>query len=168
MGKILVVFSAFLIIAVNICVAVPPPAAAQCRITCTVAEVVEWSQTSFPDIDLGELNRYRTQAVGESALKLYTNGDVIITADNSSNAQLTSGDMTLQTEYQLRCNGSQEISTEWCTYDTFLKNAAEIMHRDTFGAVVVTLSVKAAIAEFKSGNTGQYNATQTLTACWKS
>lgn len=153
--------------------AVPPPAVATCAITCRVSEIVEWSDTSFPQIDLGVLTPKKEQAVSESELLLYTNGDVSITADNSDSAELSFGSYSLQTEYQLRYDGSGINQTggrptEWCTFDTFLKEAADIIHIPTDGAVVVILSVKASVKEIQPENTGTYNAVQTLTACWKS
>jgi hypothetical protein len=152
----------------------PRPAVATCKITCTVAEIVEWSKTSFPDIDLGELTVKNKQASGEAELMLYTNGDITIIADNSNNAELSFGSHTLQTEYNLKFDGSGigrtgGKSTSWSSFDTFLKGGADIVHSDGDGAVVVTLSVKASITEeINSDNSGQYNAIQTLTACWKS
>jgi len=145
----------------------PPPASATCRITCRVAEVIEWSDASFQDIDLGELSPKQTEAAGQSVLTLYTNGDVIITADNSERAELSNGRYQIQTQYQLQCDNGT-VSTQWCVYDTFLKEALEIIHRQTDGAVVVILSVKARTNNFQSGSEGEYTAVQTLTACWKS
>ncbi|MDD5010586.1 MAG: hypothetical protein PHQ00_00510 [Phycisphaerae bacterium] len=152
--------------------AVPPPTSARCKITCTVAEIVEWSQESFPDIDLGELTVKNKQAAGEASLKLYINGDVTIIADNSGNAELTSGENTLHTEYKLGYDGSGINQTggnltEWSPFDTFIKDGAQIIHIPTDGAVEVVLSVKASIEEIRPENAGQYNAVQTLTVCWK-
>lgn len=171
---ILLLISCFLCSLAGPALAVPPPpVSATCRITCTVSEIVEWSETTFPDIDLGELNTQKKQAAGESSLTLYTNGDVTITADNSSSAEMSSGPYTLQTEYQLRCDGSGVEQTggrpsEWCTFDTFLKEAAEIIHIPTDGEVEIILSVKASVKDIRPEDTGSYNAIQTLTACWKS
>jgi hypothetical protein len=153
--------------------AVPPPTAATCKITCTVSEIVEWSQTSFPDIDLGKLTVQNKQAAGETELTLYTNGDVTIIADNSNSAELSSGSHTLQTEYKLKFDGSGigqtgGRPTEWRLFDTFLKEGADIIHSHTDGAVEVILSVKASIKEIRPENSGQYNAIQTLTVYWKS
>jgi len=154
-------------------IAVPPPAVATCKITCTVSEIVEWSDTSFPQIDLGDLNQRREQAAGEAELLLYTNGDIVITADNSGSAELSSGSQTLTTEYQLQYDGSGEdqtggMPTEWCTFDSFLKEPSKIKHVQTDGAVVIILSVKASVEKVTPEMTGEYNATQTLTACWNS
>ena len=157
----------------SVIAAVPHPAVATCEIKCTVSEIVEWSDMSFPQIDLGSLNPKRKQAAGESKLVLYTNGDVIITADNSGIAELSSGSQTLTTEYQLRYDGSGidrtgGRATEWCRFDTFLREPSEIKHILADGAVVIILSVKASIERITPEMTGEYNATQTLTVCWKS
>jgi hypothetical protein len=153
--------------------AASPPAVAACKITCTVSEIVEWSQASFPDIDLGTLTVHNKQAAGEAELTLYTNGDITIIADNSNNAELSFGPHALLTEYKLRYDGSGINQTggrptEWCSFGTFLKEGADIIHIPADGAVEVILSVKASIEEITPENSGQYNAIQTLTACWKS
>ncbi len=145
----------------------PPPASATCRITCRVAEVVEWSNEAFDDIDLGEISPKRTETTGQSILTLYTNGDVIITADNSETAELSNGSRKLDTQYQLQFD-SGISPTDWCAYDAFLKEAVEITHNQTDGGVVVILSVKAHANDFQPGTGGEYTAVQTLTACWKS
>ncbi|HAL45168.1 MAG: hypothetical protein A2Y12_14895 [Planctomycetes bacterium GWF2_42_9] len=145
----------------------PVPANAACRITCRVTEVVEWSEASFQDIDLGELNPRNKQAKGQSALVLYTNGDVIITADNSQNAQLTNGQYQIQTQYQLQLDNGV-LPTQWFSYDSFLKDAIEIKHVENDGAVIVILAVKAEVKDVQPGSGGEYAATQTLTVCWKS
>jgi len=134
---------------------------------------VEWSQTSFPEIDLGELTTKNKQASGQAELTLYTNGDVTIIADNSNSAELSSGPHTLLTEYMLRYDGSGINQTggrptEWCSFDTFLKEGADITHVPADGAVEVILSVKASIKEIRPENSGRYDAIQTLTVCWKS
>lgn len=153
--------------------AVPPPATATCKITCTVAEIVEWSELSFPEIDLGVLTARNKQATSDAALTLYTNGDVTIIADNSNSAELSFGPHTLLTEYKLKFDGSGIEQTggkptEWCSFNTFLKEGASIVHIPTDGAVEIILSVKASIEKICPENSGQYNAIQTLTVCWKS
>ena len=172
----------FSIILLTVCVwsgwpvfaqAVPPISSATCRISCTVANIVEWSEISFPEVDLGSITAENKKAIRETALTLYTNGDVIITADNSNSAELSFGPRTLQTEYKLRYDGSGIKQTggkptAWRPFDTFLNKGAEIVHVPTDGAVEVILSVRASIKKIHPENSGQYEAIQTLTACWKS
>lgn len=149
----------------------PPPVSASCRISCTVANVVEWSQTNFPDIELGELTEKNNQAADKTTLTLYTNGSVTITADNSNNAELSLGPHTLLTRYKLKFDGAGVIQTggkptAWRPFDTFLKEPADIVHIPADGALEVILSVEASITEIRPENSGQYSATQTLTVCW--
>ena len=172
----------FLIILLVVCVllcmpdlasAVPPPDAATCKISCTVADIIEWSETSFPEIDLGSLTVKNKLAIGETTLTLYTNGDVTIRADNSNNSELSFGPYTLLTKYKLKYDGSGIEQTggrptAWCSFDTFLAEGTDIVHISTSGAVEVILSVRASIKKITPENSGQYKATQTLTACWKS
>ena len=153
--------------------AVPPSSSATCKITCTVASIIEWSETSFPGIDLGSLTAKNKQAAGESTLMLYTNCDVTITADNSNTAELSFATHTLLTKYKLEFDGSGieqtgGSPTAWRSFDTFLNEGADVIHIPTDGAVEVVLSVRASIEKIRPDNSGQYNAVQTLTACWKS
>jgi len=153
--------------------AAPPPAIATCKISCTVANIVEWSETQFPGIDLGELTAKNKQAIGETTLTLYTNGDVTITADNSNTAELSFGIHALLTKYKLKYDGSGieqtgGSPTAWYPFDTFLKEGTDIVHIPTDGAVEVILSVGASVKKIHPQNSGQYTAIQTLTACWKS
>lgn len=153
--------------------AVPPPAVATCKISCTVANIVEWSETQFPDVDMGELTANNKQATGETVLTLYTNGDVTISADNSNTAELSFGTHALMTKYKLRYDGSGAKQTggkptAWHPFDTFLNKGADIIHIPTDGAVEVILSIKASVKKIHPQNSGQYTAIQTLTACWKS
>jgi len=157
----------------SLALAVPPPASASCRISCTVADIAEWSEARFPDIDLGELTADNKQAIGETALVLYTNGNVTVTADNSNTAELSFGPHALTTKYKLRYNrlGINQTggnSTVWYPFDTFLKESTDIVHTPTNGAVEVILSVEASVEEITPQNSGQYTAVQTLTVCWKS
>ena len=154
-------------------VAVPPPTSATCRISCTVANIVEWSQTSFPDVDLSTLTTENKQTVEETTLTLYTNGSVIITADNGNTAELSFGTHALLTKYMLRYDGSGTTQTggrptEWRPFDTFLKKPANILHIPNDGAVEIILSVEASIENIRPENSGQYKAIQTLTVSWVS
>jgi hypothetical protein len=152
--------------------AFPPSDSATCKISCTVTSIAEWSETHFSDINLGELTAGNKQAIGEAALILYTNGDVTITADNSNVAELSFGPHFLMTKYKLRYNGlgikqAGGNTAVWYPFDTFLKEGTDIVHTPTDGAVEVILSVRASVKEINPQNSGQYNAVQTLTACWK-
>jgi hypothetical protein len=148
--------------------AVPPPVSATCDISCTVAEIVEWSQASFPAIELGELTTQKSRASDSASLILYTNGDVKITADNSDQAELSKGgNHKLVTEYRLEFD-TAGAATGWSSYDSFLNNGLTVEHISCNGAIEVTLSVRASKDSNKAANSGRYTATQTLTVCWSS
>jgi hypothetical protein len=154
--------------AADLVLAVPPPVSATCDISCTVAEIVEWSQASFPAIELAELTTQNREASDSASLILYTNGDVKITANNSDEAGLSRGNNhKLVTEYRLEC-GTAGAATGWSSYDGFLKNGLTVEHISGDGAIEVTLSVRASSDINKTGDSGRYNATQTLTVCWSS
>ena len=151
----------------------PAPAIAVCKISCTVASVAEWSEANFSDIDLGQITPKRKHSLGKAQLRLYTNGNVEINADNDNDAELLLGTSTLLTEYKLQYDGSGVTQTggktvTWFRYDKFLKKGSRIIHISGDGDVVVSLSVRASLKKKRPKQTGQYTATQTLTACWKS
>ena len=151
----------------------PAPATAVCKISCTVANVVEWSEANFSDIDLGEITPKKKQGLGKAELQLYTNGNVEITADNDNDAELLLGTSTLLTEYKLQYDGSGVNQSggktvPWTRYDKFLKKGSRIIHISDDGNVVIMLSVRASLKNPRPKQAGRYTATQTLTACWKS
>lgn len=154
--------------------AAPAPASATCDITCTVADIAEWSSTTFPPINLPDLTTQDSQVSGCASLLLYTNGDVRITADNSDAAQLSKDDLNkLVTEYALEYDGSAVNQTggntvNYTHYHSFLSPDAIVKHVAGDGAVQVTLSVRVSAEDLQFPATGRYNATQTLTVCWSS
>jgi hypothetical protein len=132
----------------NPALAKPPFVSARCNISCTVAEIVEWSDSSFPAINLADLTKQSGRVSGSSSLYLYTNGDVEITADNSAAAQLSKDDNhRLVTEYKLEYDASGLNKTgggmvDWNGYDSFLSEGSRVTHVSGDGAVEVTLSVR--------------------------
>lgn len=152
----------------------PPPVSASCKITCTVADIAEWSDTDFPPIELPDLTTENSQVVGSASLVLYTNGDVSITTDNSDTAQLSKDALhNLVTEYRLEYDAAGAAQTSgstvaWSDYDSFLSKASTVNHIPGDGAVEVILSVRAAYDRNAPLASGDYTATQTLTVCWKS
>jgi len=136
----------------------PPSTSATCNITCTVADMVEWSDTSFPPIDLADLTTQSRQVSGSSSLYLYTNGDVKITADNSDAAQLSKDDnYRLVTEYKLEydafgLNKTGGGMVDWSGYDSFLSKGSTVTHVSGDGAVEVTLSVRVSNDSGSFGN----------------
>jgi len=161
-------------LAENLALAQPPPVSATCHITCTVADIVEWSDVSFPAINLIDLTTRNSQASGSTSLKLYTNGGVGITADNSDTAQLSKDALyKLVTEYKLEYDASGVGQTggstvAWSQYDSFLRKDSTVKHISGDGAVEIILSVRASYNSKAPPTPGVYTATQTLTVCWKS
>ena len=150
----------------------PPPSSAACNITCTVADIAEWSHESFPSIQL-DLTAKNNQTSGSSSLALYANGDVEITADNSDAAQLSKNSFSkLTTEYKLQSDNLKENQSgtdlaDWSNFDSFLGNGTTITHIPGSGAVEIVLSVKAVNDSVSPASPGLYQASQTLTVCWK-
>jgi hypothetical protein len=153
--------------------AAPPPDTATCSITVTVADIMEW-EANFPPIALADITSQGASVTGSATITLYTNGDVDISADNTTAAQLTGpASDTLVTEYALAYDGDGVTNTGglavlWTLYSSFLGVASRVTHVPGDGAVDVTLSVRASNAGGTLANAGAYAATQTLTATWAS
>jgi len=148
--------------------AVPSPTGAMCNISCTVAEVAEWSNNSLPVANLPDSAAIDIDASGGTSLVLYTNGDVKITADNPDTA-LPSKDALNKplTVYKLEYNGcgtdQADSSTVTCSwYDSFPANDSTARRVSSNGAVEVTLSVNHPV------DSGRHCPTRILTVCWKS
>ncbi len=160
-----------LLLAATAAPATPPPSRATCNITCTVADIAEWSDESFPPIQLGQLTPRNNQTSGSSSLVLYANGDVEITADNSLAAQLSKDAVhKLTTEYKLQYDASADQAAgivDWIDYESFLDGGSTIPHVPSHGATEVVLSVRATHDAKTPPAPGIYQATQTLTVCWK-
>jgi len=158
----------------NLVLAAHAPVSATCDISCTVADIVEWSDDSFSAIELGNLTAENREVSGSASLVLYTNRDVQIVADNSNAARLSKdGVHNLVTQYKLEYDAAGMGQTGgrtpgWSDYDRFLVNGYQVTHVCGDGAVDVILSVRS----FKdtaprAGESGRYTARQTLTVCWK-
>ena len=157
------------------------PVSATCDISCTVVDIVEWSNDSFPAINLGNLTAEESQVQGSASLVLYTNKDVQIVVDNSDAAQLSKDSVhTLVTQYKLQYDGAGTDqtggrTTGWTDYDHFLINGSQVIHVPGDGAVEVILSVRALGPPLggtlkntaSAAVSGDYTARQALTVCWK-
>ena len=163
-----------LIASSNLVSAKRTPDAATCEIRCKVANIVEWQESSFPDIELSQICKTNQWAEGSSSLVLYTNADVKTTADNSDAALLSTESDSLITEYKLDCDSATTLTT-WSDYKNFLEKgmvvkyikAEKIKYNYVNGAARVTLSVRACSNKI-SQKPGIYTATQTITAYWTS
>lgn len=157
----------------NLLLAAHAPVSATCDISCTVEDIVEWSNDSFSAINLGNLTAEKSQVEASASLVLYTNKDVQIVADNSDAAQLSNDSVhTLVTQYNLQYDGAGTDqtggrTTGWTDYDHFLINGSQVTHVPGDGAVEVILSVRALKNTESAASPGYYGARQTLTVCWK-
>lgn len=162
-------------LAPNLALAPPPPAGATCNISCTVADIAEWSDTSSPTINPPELTTKNSQVSASPSLVLYTNADVKITANNSASAlpgspygQRSKDDNhKLVTVYKLEYDTADTI-TVWSTYGSLLSNDSAVKHISADAAAELTLSVTVSNNNIAIGDSGEHSATLTLTACWKS
>ncbi|KPK64409.1 MAG: hypothetical protein AMK73_04655 [Planctomycetes bacterium SM23_32] len=171
--RILRVFavSAFVLLAIRPVMGQPADDDASCAIGVTVADVMEW-ESNFTPITLADITSQAATVSDSESATLYTNGDVDVTADNTTAAQLTGPDSdVLVTEYRLTYDGDGVTDTggstvDWTAYDSFLSSASSITHASGDGAVVITLNVRASNPTGEMSNAGAYSATQTLTASW--
>ena len=154
----------------------PESKSATAAVTCTVDEIIEWSADSFPAIELANITAQGTEPYASQPLVLYTNGNVDISANHTSAAQLSKTGLTpdtLVTKYKLQYDGDGDTHTggamvDWTLYGSFLSTPSTVTHHSGDGAVQVTLSVKASNVTGNVANAGDYTATQTLTAAWGS
>lgn len=143
---------------------------------------MEWAG-NFTDIAIAEhITEQDDQVEGTGTATLYTNGDVTLSADNTTdpnNAQLTDGTDFLVTEYKLSTDGDGTNNTgataaaiaasgsdAWTNYTAFLSTALAVTHVSQDGAAVATLSVRASNDTGNVADSGSYTATQTITASW--
>ncbi len=140
------------------------PASAACNISCTVAEVAEWSNNSLPVADTPDSVVIDIDASGSTSVVLYTNGDVKITVDSSDTDQLSKDALNKPlTVYRLEYDGQTDgRAVTISRSDSFSANDSTVRRVSSNGAVEVTLSVRHSI------DSGRYCPTQTLTVCWKS
>lgn len=136
-----------------------------------VGESFMYWNSNFSPIALSNITNKNQVSEGSSFATLSLNGDAEITADNSTEAQLSSAGDTLVTEYKLTFDGDGSSATggadtSYQTYDEFLSSAAHLTYVTDDNDVVVTLHVKASNHSNELANTGTYAATQTLTVHW--
>jgi len=153
-----------------------PNDGATASVTVTVDNIVEWADTAFSTIAISDhITAYGSTPDANQSLVLYTNGNVDITADNSTAARLDKTDdpnQILITSYKLTYDEAAGGSTtggstvDWTDYSTFLSSASTVSHAAGDGAVEVTLWAKAANPSGEVADAGSYSAVQTLTAAW--
>jgi hypothetical protein len=151
--------------------AAPANSDATAAVSCTVDSVMEWAG-NFADITIADhITAQSTVVAGSAVVTLYTNGDVTISADNTTAARLTQGSDFLATEYRLEYDGNGSAATggttvDYVPYNNFLATPSAVTHVGGDGAVDVTLGVRASNQVGNVADAGTYTATQTLTASW--
>lgn len=166
----------------------PGDSVATCAITLTVDSIIEWEGAVFPAIDLdaqslleAPITKHADSPTGTSSFTLWTNCNVAISANHSDAPRLKNGTDTIRTEYQLTDDGDGVATTgatateetncgadTWTVHSSFLTNPMDITHVHTDGGVEITLSVRAVQETDEVPDSGNYSATQTLTAEWVS
>ena len=180
MKKVLAVIllMAVLSLGANLAMAAPDPAsdAATALVTVTVDEIIEWDDPNggnFDDIVIPNLTNQPDTPDANKMLVLYTNCDVVITADNLGPALLTHNGPSLDTlvtkyklDYDFEADGTDTWGVEagWAEHDVFLAGGSAVKHETLDGAVAVTLSAQASNADGTLADAGAYHAHQTLTA----
>ena len=158
----------------------PTDVDAKANVTVTVNTIMEWSAPSYTDITLTPPIAAQSDAPeGSTNFTLYTNGDVHITANNTTGgaAQLKLGtdpNQTLVTSYMLTDDGGDGSGytggtdqTSYTLYDSFLSPTAyAITHVAGDGADIITLWAEAKNPSGEVADAGNYSAIQTLTAAW--
>jgi len=172
-GRILVGVAVLCLLLASSTWAEPLDDSATCNISATVDEIMEWAG-NFAAIDLGTMTSQSDVLTGNSTQTLYTNGNVSITADTTTAAELSeAGGDTLYTEYGLQYDGDGATATgganvAYVVYSSFLSTGSSVTHISLDGAVDVTLQARASNAAGTQGNSGAYSAIQTLTVSWSS
>jgi len=136
-----------------------------------VGESFMYWDSGFGPIALPDIASKNQISESSSSANLSINGDVEISADNSTAAQLSSAGDTLVTEYKLTFDGNGSgttggTGTNYETYDRFLTTAAPVTHVIGDDDVEVTLHVKASNYVSDPADAGTYTAAQTLTVHW--
>ncbi len=162
---------ALMCLAAGSVVAQPADDTSTCSVSATVDDIMEWAG-NFAAIDLGTMTAQADTLTGSATQTLYTNGNVDVTADNTTTAELSeAGGDTLYTEYGLQYDGDGSTATggsdvTYDVYSSFLSTPSTITHVDGDGAVDITLQARASNAAGTLPDAGSYSATQTITASW--
>ncbi|MGB8225444.1 MAG: hypothetical protein WCE45_01060 [Sedimentisphaerales bacterium] len=163
----------------------PGDDSATCAITVSVLSIIEWEGAAFPAIDidaesdLAPIAAHADDPCGHSDFTLWTNCDVQLSADNTSLSRLTDGTDTLVTKYKILTDGDGDPCTGadafavgasssdvFTLYSDFLAEPLDITHVNTDGSVEVTLWVQATNEDDEVSDSGDYTATQEITAAW--
>ena len=157
-------------------VGTPTDVQATANVTVTVDNIMEWAG-DFTDITIATHITAKSSApVGSGTATLYTNGDVHITADITTAAQLKLGsdpNQILLTSYKLTDDGDGTNTTggtdqgSYTLHGSFLLSSPyAITHVAGDGADIITLWAQAENPSGEVADAGDYSAIQTLTASW--
>ncbi|HUT28641.1 MAG TPA: hypothetical protein VMX13_02530 [Sedimentisphaerales bacterium] len=155
-------------LAQSLVLAAPPLASATCNISCTVADIAEWSDNRLRAINLPDLTTHNEQVSHKSSLLLYTNGDVEISTDRRVSAQLSEGNNDkLVREYILEYRAAG-TTTAWSNCSSLLKNDSTVKHISCDEARDATFSLTFSNDSRVFGDSDGNSDTLTLTVSWKS
>jgi len=150
------------------------PVSATCDISCTVAEVVEWSNNTSPPINLESTLVGDCEATASTSVVLYSNRGVQIVADSPQVAQLSKGGLKiLINEHKIEVDaGGIGITggraAAWADYGCVLMNGPHVIHVPKEGVVEVTGPPKMPKSDVAAEDSCCYTTTPVLTVCWKS
>ncbi len=134
-------------------------------------DTLSWSG-NFSSTDIAtQISTQATSVTASETITLQTTGDAVLTADNTSSAQLSCATDTLKTEYKLVYDGDGSSNTggsdvDWVIYSSFISGGSNITHVGTDDFVDVTLWIRASNYANDLADADTYNATQTITATW--
>ncbi len=135
-----------------------------------------WVAETFGPIELENISSQSDLKEGSASITLILTGEVVdavLTADNSSTAQLHNASDTLVTEYKVTFDGDGVNGTggtsmdNYVPYNDFLSGSGlDIKYKEGDTEVEVTLHVRASNRPDDVSDSGVYTATQTLTVSW--
>jgi len=171
--KILFMMAAILLLSNPVAMAATTPVNATCAVSVTVDGALEWAG-NFTAAALATMTTQAAAPESSETATLYTNGNVILTAVNTTAAQLSCATDELVTEYKLATDGNGTAATgnatdvtTWTDYTTFLTGGGlALTHVADDGNVLVTLEVKAEHPAAEMADAGSYTATATIIATW--
>jgi len=150
------------------------PVSATCDISCTVAEVVEWSNDTSPPINIESTVVEDCEATASTSFVLYSNRGVQIVADRHQVAQFSKGGLKMLINEHKIEDYAGEISITGgraparANYDCFLMNGPHVIHVPKEGVVEVTGPPKIPMSDVAAEDSYCYTTTSVLTVCWKS
>ena len=157
------------------------PDSATCAVSVTVDSIIEWEGAAFPALVLAAITQQNSAPEDNDSFTLWTNCNVTLSANNTAASQLTDGTDVLITKYKLTTDGDGTAasgadgdavtasgSDAYALHNSFLTTPLAITHVNADGNVEVTLYAQATNDTDEVSDSGDYSATQTITATWAS